>query len=1034
MNLTKLVMRRPVSVFIILLALVVFGLQAIMGAPLELIPPMEMPMMIITTTYSGAGPEEVEELVTSVMESAASTLSGVEEVQSVSQENMSMIIVQLAYGTDMDLARMDLQKRVDLYKSALPDGASDPMIIEMSVDAVADITMSVQATGDVDLLNYVEDTVVPEFEKLGSVASVDVSGGQKDYISVRLREDQMDQYGLDMSTIAGYIASADFSMPVGSASRGDAQLNIRGGVTVDSTQALRELPLILPGGGVIHLSDVADIYEARAEAESVSRYNGEDTVTISVTKRQSAGTVNVCRDVKAVAERLNREGIGVELSVISDSSEQILSSVWTVAQTMILGILLSMVVLFIFFGEWRASLIVGSSMPISVMATLILMNGMGFSFNIISLGGLVIGVGMMVDNSIVVLESCFRHREQRLGFQEAALEGTRVVTSSIIASTLTTVVVFLPISIMEGLTGQLFKQLGFTIIFSLTASLISALTLVPLMFLRVAPREKEDIPMTRLLRWVGEKYGRFLQKTFRRKWLVVLTSVLLLIASFVCLAFVDMELIPSIDQGIVQLSVETRPGLKLEKVDAIASDLEAMIQANPDVDRFSVSGSGGSISATVYLKGDREMTTDEVVELWRQETAGTVDYTVSVSSYNMADAMSGGGDVSIMLQSTDRDDLEVAAKQVVEMMRQSPSIIQASSSLTDGNPQAEIVIDPIKANAEGLMPAQVMSSLNGLMDGTVATTIRQDGHEYDVKVEYPDDRFETVADLAGMTLTTPMGTQVPLTDIAEIRYTNAPQSITKLNNQYLVTITGQPTAEAKLTASAEMTRAVAAMDLPESVGFTEGFTTQAMNEEFSAMGSAILSAVFLVFMVMAMQFESVKFSLVVMVCIPFSLIGSFGLLALTGVTLSMPSLMGVLMLVGIVINNGILFIDTANQLRRSMDQETALIYAGKTRMRPILMTTLTTVLSMVPMALGIGDGSEIMQGMAVVIIGGLCASTLLTLLLLPTFYLLVNKPKKKRRKGLFRKADEFQPPESDQLPKATYDNTFAELPGDPPTI
>lgn len=1035
MNLTKLTMKRPVSVFIILLALIVFGLQAIMGAPLELIPQMEMPMMIISTTYPGAGPEEVEELVTSVMENASSTLAGVEEVQSVSQENMSMILLQLSYGTNMDLARMDLQKKVDMYKSALPDEASDPILIEMSMDAMADITLSVRATGDVDLLNYVEDTIVPEFEKLGSVASVETSGGQKDYISVRLKEDQMNQYGLDMTTIANYIAAADFSMPAGSATRGDSDLNIRGGVTVNSTQALRELPLILPTGGVVHLSDVADVYEAKEAASSVSRYNGEDTVTISVTKRQSAGTVNVCRDAKAVAERLNQQGIGVDISVVSDSSEEIMSAVWTVVKTLLLGILLSMVVLFLFFGEWRASLIVGSSMPISVLATLILMNGMGFSFNIISLGGLVIGVGMMVDNSIVVLESCFRHREQRLGFREAALEGTHMVTSSIIASTLTTIVVFLPISIMEGLTGQLFKQLGFTIIFSLTASLISALTLVPLMFLRVAPKEKEDIPMTRFLNKVGEKYGRFLQKTFRRKWLVVLTSVLLLIASFVCLAFVHMELIPSIDQGVVQVSVETRPGLKLEKVDAIAAGLETMIKAHPDVESFSVSGSGGSISATAYLKDNREMSTDQVVEQWRKETAGTVDYTVSVSSFNMADAMSGGGDVSIMLQSTDKNDLETAARQVVEMMRQSPSIIQATSSLTDGNPQAEIVIDPIKANAVGLMPAQVMSSLSGIMDGKTATSIRQSGHDYDVKVEYPEDRFETVADLAGMTIASPMGIQVPLLDIAEIQYTNAPQAIMKLNNQYMVTITAQPTMAAKLTANAEMTEAISKMDLPESVGFLQGYATQAMNDEFSAMGSAILSAVFLVFMVMAMQFESVKFSLVVMVCIPFSLIGSFGLLALTGVTLSMPSLMGVLMLVGIVINNGILFIDTTNQLRRSMDQETALIYAGKTRMRPILMTTLTTVLSMVPMALGIGDGSEIMQGMAVVIIGGLCASTLLTLLLLPTFYLLVNKPKKKKRKGrgLFRKEEEFQPKE-EQVGTGfgTYDNAFVDLPELPP--
>ena len=1032
-------MRRPVSVFIILLALIVFGIQAMLGAPLELIPEMEMPIMIVMSSYSGAGPEEVEEMVTSVLESAVSTLSGVETIQSVSQEGMAMLALQFSYGTDMDVAHMDLQKKLDMYSAALPDNASDPTIIEMSMDAMATITLSVKAAGNVDLLNYVEDNIVPEFEKISGVASVDVYGGQQDYISVCLREDQLDQYGLDMSQIVSAMSSADFSLPAGTADRGSAELTLRGGVTYDSVEGLRQMPISTSTGAVIHLSDVADIYQAKRPAESISRYNGEETVTLSITKRQSASTLDVSRGAISTMERLNQQGMGVELSVINDSSEQIVSAIQTVISTLILGIVLSMVVLFIFFGEWRASIIVGSSMPISVLTTIILMNAMGFSFNIISLGGLVIGVGMMVDNSIVVLESCFRHREQKMPFQEAALEGTRVVTSSIIASTITTIVVFLPISIMQGMTGQLFKQLGFTIIFSLVASLISALTLVPLLFCRVEPREKEDIWVTRALRRVGEAYGRFLKRLFPHKKLVVFIAVALLVISFVLLSFVPMELIPSIDQGTIDITVETRPGLKLENVDAIASSLEEMIQAHPDVDRYSVSGSSGSLSISVYLKGDRAMTTDQVVDQWRQETADTVDYTVSVSSYNMADAMSGGGSVQLYLESTDRDQLKEAAEQVLAMMRESDSIIKASSDLTDGNPQAEIVVDPIKASAAGLSPYQVVSTVSNVMDGKNAMTISQDGNQYDVWVEYPEDQYETISDLSGLTILSATGKKVPLLDVAEITYSNAPQSITKIDNMYVVTITGQPTTAARLTATQEIYGKVAQMELPNGVQMRQGSTMEAMNEEFSAMGSAILSAVFLVFMVMAMQFESARFSLVVMLCIPFSLIGSFGALFLTGVTLSMPSLMGLLMLVGIVVNNGILFIDTTNQLRTSMDAETALIYAGKTRMRPILMTTLTTVLSMVPMALGIGDGAEIMQGMAVIIIGGLCASTLLTLLLLPNFYLLMNKkdPRdKKKRRGLFRRKEKDAPQKEEADPHryGVYDNAFAEQEGLPPQL
>ncbi|MEG1687725.1 MAG: efflux RND transporter permease subunit, partial [Angelakisella sp.] len=694
---------------------------------------------------------------------------------------------------------------------------------------------------------------------------------------------------------------------------------------------------------------------------------------------------------------LNQQGIGVELSVVSDTSAEILTAIKTVVQTLLLGILLSMVVLLLFFGEWKASLIVGVSMPISVLATIIIMEKMGFSFNLISLGGLVIGVGMMVDNSIVVLESCFRMREQKLPTREAALQGTHVVTSSIIASTLTTVVVFLPISIMQGMTGQLFKQLGYTIIFALTASLISALTLVPLLFLRMQPVEKEKLLTTRILNRVEESYGRFLKKSFRRKWMVVLTSVLLLAVSLFSLVFVQKELIPSIDQGIITISTSNRPGLTIDKVDEIALSLEQLVAAEPDVGRYSVSGNGSGVTISVYLKGDRQKSTAELVDLWREQTRNTVDYTVSVNSYNMADAMSGGGNVQVNLQGSNREQLKLASNQVLELMRANPDIIKATSDLTDGNPQAEIVVDPVRANAAGLLPVQVVQAVSGAMQGKNAATLNQNGHAYEIWVEYPDETYNAITDLDGFTILNPMGMQIPLPDVADIIYSNSPQSVNKMNNQYLVTITGEPTTAAKVTASATVLAEVAKMQLPQGVTTSGGFTTEAMNEEFSAMGSAILSAVFLVFMVMAMQFESVKFSLVVMMCIPFSLIGSFGLLALSGVTLSMPSLMGLLMLVGIVINNGILFIDTTNQLRTSMDAETALIYAGKTRMRPILMTTLTTVLSMLPMALGIGEGSEIMQGMAVVIIGGLCASTLLTLLLLPTFYLLMNKQKKPKK-------------------------------------
>ena len=1005
MNFTRTVMKRPVTMLIVVLALIVFGFSAITGTPLELMPDMEMPMMIIMTIYPSAGPEEVEDLVTKQLEDQVSTLSGVKTIQSTSRENVSLVMLEMEYGTNMDVAHMDLQEKLDMVKIALPDEVKNPTIIEMSMDMMPTVTLAATSTGDVDLLHYIEDEIQPEFEKLGGVASVEVSGGRKDYISVTLNEERMKQYHLDMNTIIGFVGAADFSIPAGSVDRGDQQLSLRGGVTYSSTEMLKSIPITLPSGQVIRLSDVADVHEATEEQSSISRYNGAEIVSMTVTKRQSASTLDVTKAVSKTMEKINARNMGVQLSVINDSSEQIVSSIRTVATTLVSAIILCMLVLFLFFGDWKASLIVGSSIPMSVLVTLILMHMLGFSLNIVSLGGLVIAVGMMVDNSIVVLESCFQRRERQKTFREAAIEGAGIVASSVVASTITTIVVFLPISLLKGMSGQMFKQLGFTIIFGLVASLASALSLVPLLFYRLTPHEKEGWRVSRWIQKVSVRYGAFLKKTFHHKVTVVVISVLLLVVSVAAFAspLVHKELMPDIDQGMISISVNTKPGLKLEELDRTLTRIEEMVTSSPDVERYFLSGGGssmfssgaGSSSISVYLKGDREKSTTEWVDTWREQTKGYVGCDVDVSASSMMSMMTGGGNAQVNLQGNDLEVLREASKQVEEMMRQNPDIIRVSSSLTSGDPQAEVKVDPIKATAVGLTPKQVIGTVYNIMSGNTPDSIRMDGREYDIKVEYPADRFRTVADLSGLMLTAPSGRQVPLLDIATIEYSNAPQSIDRQNNQYIVTITGQPKSSALKTAAGQIDKAAAKLELPEGVSIAQNDMAESMAEEFGALGGALATAVLLVFMVMAIQFESMRFSIIVMICIPFSLIGSLLLMLFTQVSISMPSLMGFLLLVGTVVNNGILFIDTANQYRSSMDAETALIYAGRSRLRPILMTTMTTVLSMLPMALGIGSGAEAMQGMAVVIIGGLTASTILTLLLLPTFYLLFRgKPHK----------------------------------------
>ena len=1027
MGLTKLALKRPVSVIIVVLALLVFGLMSVATSPLELTPDIEMPMMVVMTTYPGAGPEDVEELVTKPLENAVSTLSGLKNLYSTSQENASILILELNYGTDMDVAHMDLQENLDLYKTTLPDTTSSPIIIEMSMDAMPSLVLSANATGDLNLLTTIEDEVEPEFEKLAGVASLDVMGGQNDYVSVQLMEDRMRQYGLDISSLVSVISSADFTLPGGNADMGSQSYSVRAGVTYDTVEQLLEMPITLRTGDVIHLSDVAQVFHTSKDAETLSRYNGEENVLIQIKKRQSADTLSVSRAVLREIEQINRSDMGVHLDVVYDSSDMIVDSVISVFQTLILGIILSMLVLFFFFGDFKASLIVGSSMPISLLVTLILIRLMGFSLNLVSLGGMVVGVGMMVDNSIVVIESCFRYAATgKQDFKTYALQGTKFVAASIVASTITTVVVFLPISMLSGLSGQLFKQLGFTIIFSLTASLICALTLVPLFFSIFKPKERRNTPISRFIHATETSYGNLMRRILPHKVLVTLVSIILLVVSVFLAGTLDMEMLPPIDEGTVSVTVETRPGMQLEKVNEIASRLESLAASHPDVETYTVSvgstamsgmmgGGGGSASLSAYLRDDRQMTTNEVVEQWQQETAGMLGCEVTVESFSSTmGSMSTTNTVEVNLQGNDFDQLKDFAAVVEQTMRQNPGILDVSSTSSQGNPQAQVVIDPIRAAAKGFLPVQIAQNVRTVLSGSEAFTMSEAGQEYDVIVEYPRDQYRTMNDLSGLVMINAAGQQVPLLDVASIEYSDSPQSIMRQNNQYLVTVTGQTRMDSIFETKGQVLTAINALQLPDGISIAKSSMDASMMEEFQAMGLAIAVAVLLVFMVMAMQFESAKFSFMVMISVPFSLIGSFGMLFLTNSTINMPTLMGFLTLVGTVVNNGILFVDTTNQYRASMDMRTALVTAGRTRLRPILMTTLTTVLSMVPMAVGMGSGAEMMRGMAVVIIGGLCASTLLTLLLIPTFYTIFEG-----KKG----ADDQLPPPAPQ-PAEEFDHIY----------
>ncbi|MBO5291885.1 MAG: efflux RND transporter permease subunit [Lachnospiraceae bacterium] len=998
MNLTKIALKRPVSTMLVVLALIVFGITSIFGFRLELTPDMEMPMLMVITVYPGADPESVEELVTKEVESAGSEQSGVSTYMSRSAENMSMVMFQYDYEVDIDDAYMDLRTALDTVTSTLPDDCQDPMVIELSMDAMDTMTLSATAVGDIDLLSYVEDTLVPELETLTGVADVNVTGGKENYIKVELNSEAMKQYGLNMSGIAQTIGALDFTVPAGSVSQGTQDVAVSSSADLSGVAQIKNIPIVTSKGAVVPLSEIAEVSESQKDADSISRYNGQENISIGISKKQSAGTIGVTKDVQKVINNLQEKNDAVELEIIYNASDQIISSLSSVGSTLVSGVILSMFVLFLFFGDFRASMIVGSSMPISLFATMVCMNMAGFSFNIVTMGALVIAIGMMVDSSIVVLESCFRLKNTTSDYKKAADKGTGVVTASIIASTITTIVVYLPLSTMDGLSGQMFSQLGYTIIFAMVASLISALTIIPLLFSRFKPIEKKELPINKLLDKVNRGYDKLLRKLLYKKRTVLLAAVLLLIGAFVLAGQLNTELMPSMDEGAMAITASFRSGTKLETMDEQTKFLEEMVAADPNLEKYNMQISGDSATLTAYLTDDCKLSTSEVIEQYTRELANVTNMQISIEASGASMSGMMGGGIEVDLAGKNLDDLKLAARQVEKAMWEVPGVLQVSSDVAEASTKAEVVVDPLKSMNVGLASAQVAGELYNALSGTEAATLTRDGEEYSIRLEYPEGQYETMNDLMNMTLTTPRGTQVPLTELAEVRYTDAPVALTRVDGVYQVAITANTTESAKFTAQDAINKAVDDMKFPKGVERAQSTMDEMMTEEFTAIFQAIAVAVFMIFLVMAMQFESPRFSGMVMLSIPFALIGSFGLMFVANATLSMTSLMGILMLVGIVVNNGILYVDTANQLRQEMFVEEALIQSGQIRLRPILMTTLTTILSMLPMGLGIGEGSVMMQGMALIIIGGLIASTLLILLLMPTFYLIIYEGRGKRLK------------------------------------
>jgi HAE1 family hydrophobic/amphiphilic exporter-1 len=1027
MNLSSLSVKRPVTTIMMILIVVVLGVVSLRDLPIDLLPDIEIPVAIVSTQYSNVGPEEIEQLVTRPIEEAVGTLENIDTIQSITSEGSSIVIIMFDFGTDMNFATLKMRENVDMVKGFLPDGASDPMVLQIDPTAEAIVQLSVTGSDLATLQDYSESVLKPSLERIEGVASVNVAGGFENYISVKVQPEKLLGYGLKMDTIAQMLAAENINLPAGSVFNGSNELLLRTIGEFKSIDEIKEIPITLSSGEVVHLYDVAEVSMEQKDITSITKVNGEAAVSLSIQKQSGTNTVGVANQIEKLVAQIN-ETTDYELTIIINQADYIKSSIAQVANNGVVGGLLAVIILFIFLRSFRSTLIIGLTIPVSIIATFVLMYFMGLTLNMMTLGGLALGVGMLVDNSVVVLENIYRFVQEGKDRVHASIEGAREVALAITASTLTTVAVFLPIAFTQGLVSIIFKELSLTIVFSLFSSLVVSLTLIPMLASKLLVVDEmqgqHHNNKFKLLGWLLDlsdkvyaglegKYKKLLGWSINHRKTVVIFTIIVFVGSLVSMGFIGMEFMPTTDEGTFSIGIELETGATLGDTSQVIDEVVERIIDIESIDYLYSSTSGGSfmgssnntgsIQGVLKPKSEIEVSVFDVVdEVERriQDIPG-VKFTVDASS---SMGMVGGSAISIELKGDDLEVLRELSDEIVARVETVPGTRNVNSSLSTQVPQMEITVKRNVASRFGLTTAQISNDIKTILDGRTATTYKLNGDEIDIIIEGDGRYNNSIASLEQLNIVAPTGAIVPLNLVADIAINNGPETITRIDQSRIVTVSSGISGRDLASVVSDIQNNVSDIELPMGYSINFGGQNQEMVEAFADLALALVLAILLVYMILASQFESLLTPFIIMFATPLAFAGGILGLFITNRTLNVVSIIGFIMLAGIVVNNAIVLIDYINTRRANgEDRTTAVLNAGPIRLRPILMTTLTTMLALIPLALGIGDGAELQAPMATVVIAGLLSSTLLTLVFIPVLYTIFEIRREKRRAKKERK-------------------------------
>jgi HAE1 family hydrophobic/amphiphilic exporter-1 len=995
----------------LLMAFVVLGVFSFNRMIIELMPNIEFPFVIVTTVYPGASSGEVESQVTKKVEDAVSTIANVKNLQSISRENMSQVFIEFELETDVDIDAINVKDKVDAIAAEMPDDAEKPVIMKFDINAFPIIELAVSAPRRLEEIYQISDRVIKErLSRIDGVADVEIIGKREREIRVEVSPERLRAYGLSLLDVMGVLAAGNLNVPAGHITRGDHETTIRMMGEVSSPAELADFLLLLPSGGSVPLSEVAEILDTTKELRESSTYNGQAVIGLSISKRSDGNTVEVAHELYDALDELRSVlDPDIEIVISSNIASFVEDAVSDVLTNIMIGIALTAILLFIFLHNWRQTLVAAISMPVSVIATFLLMDGSGFTLNVMTLMALGISIGTLVTNSIVVIENISRLVHDGLDPHDAAVKGTAEVAVAVAASTLTNIVVFTPIAFMSGIIGRFFLQFGLTVVYATVFSLIVCYTIVPMLSARILrPKPEEG---TERYNSFGARLGRkwdafyegmangyrgVLASFLDHRWRPILIAVAGFVFAIFLFGFVGGEFMPVMDQNMVVVQLELPPGTSLERTRETAGRIERILGGHPEVEGIIVKIGGGQrgvedadIIAKLVPAAERDFHVTEFMNIIRPELAGIPDAEITV----LAETGEGGAtsDLTIEVLSNDGEKLSIVAEQVVEIVRGVPGLVEIKTSQETGKPELVVLPRRRQLAERGFNTATMGSLLRAAYEGIEAGVYREGGEEYDILVKYPEADRRDPALIADIPLPSRAGFTVPLSDIGELTLQTGDADINRKDKQRLVEVSANiatgSLSEARSAIDAELEK----IEIPPEVTVRYGGYAEIQDESFASIFTALILAIILIYIVMAAILESFIHPVTVMITLPLALIGVSIALFFSGQRINIFSLMSVVMLVGIVVNNAILMLDYTAQLRRRGRRiKEALLEACPVRLRPIIMANLAIAVGMIPQAVG-GSGLEYRAPMAVVQIGGVLISAFFTLFIIPTAYTFMDR-------------------------------------------